>query len=70
MLIQGITLAGVFFDEAALQPRSFVEQAIARTLTFSNAKLWFNCNPEGPDHWFYKEWIAKAAERGVCRFIF
>ncbi|HIU48288.1 MAG TPA: PBSX family phage terminase large subunit [Candidatus Avimonoglobus intestinipullorum] len=70
MLIQGITLAGVFFDEAALQPRSFVEQAIARTLTFSNAKLWFNCNPEGPDHWFYKEWIAKAAERGVCRIHF
>lgn len=56
-LIQGITLAGVFLDEVALMPRSFVEQALARTLTFSNAKIWFNCNPENPNHWFYKEWI-------------
>ncbi len=58
-LIQGITLAGVFFDEVALQPKSFVEQAISRTLTFDNAKLWFNCNPESPGHWFYGEYIEK-----------
>lgn len=57
MLIQGITLAGVLFDEVALMPRSFVEQAIARTLSVSNAKLWFNCNPDKPSHWFYQEWI-------------
>lgn len=56
-LIQGITLSGVFFDEVALMPRSFVEQAIARTLSVSDAKLWFNCNPASPEHWFYKEWI-------------
>ncbi|WP_325187716.1 terminase large subunit domain-containing protein, partial [Oscillibacter sp.] len=29
-LIQGSTLAGVLLDEAALMPRSFVEQAVAR----------------------------------------
>ena len=29
-LIQGITLAGAFFDEAALMPQSFVNQATAR----------------------------------------
>jgi hypothetical protein len=29
-LVQGITLAGVLFDEVALMPRSFVEQAMAR----------------------------------------
>ena len=56
-LIQGITLAGVLFDEVALMPRSFVDQAIARTLTFANAKLWFNCNPENPNHWFYQDFI-------------
>ena len=42
-LIQGITLSGVFFDEVALQPKSFVEQAIARTLSVSKSKLYFNC---------------------------
>ena len=36
-LIQGITLAGVLFDEVALMPQSFVDQAIARTLSFKNA---------------------------------
>ena len=56
-LIQGLTLAGVLFDEVALMPRSFVDQAIARTLSYKNAKIWFNCNPESPNHWFYKEWI-------------
>lgn len=29
-LIQGITLAGMFFDEVALMPESFVNQATAR----------------------------------------
>lgn len=56
-LIQGLTLAGVLFDEVALMPQSFVDQAIARTLSYSNAKIWFNCNPESPSHWFYKSWI-------------
>ena len=57
-LIQGLTLAGVLFDEVALMPKSFVDQAIARTLSFGKrAKIWFNCNPESPNHWFYKEWI-------------
>lgn len=56
-LIQGSTLAGVLFDEVALMPQSFVDQAIARTLSFHNAKIWFNCNPESPSHWFYNEWL-------------
>ncbi len=57
MLIQGITLAGVLFDEVALMPQSFVDQAIARTLSIDTAKLWFNCNPEHPKHWFHTEWV-------------
>lgn len=56
-LIQGVTLAGVLLDEVALMPQSFVDQAIARTLSVPDAKLFFNCNPEGPRHWFYLDWI-------------
>lgn len=59
-LVQGLTLAGVLFDEVALMPESFVNQAIARTLSVDGARLWFNCNPESPEHWFYKNWILKA----------
>ena len=61
-LIQGVTLAGALFDEAALMPRSFVEQASARC-SVTGSRLWFNCNPEGPQHWFYREWILRAKER-------
>lgn len=57
MLIQGITLAGVLFDEVALMPRSFVEQALSRAISFEHPKYWFNCNPESPNHYFYKEWL-------------
>ena len=57
-LIQGMTLSGVLFDEVALMPRSFVEQALARC-SVEGSKFWFNCNPEHPHHWFYEEWIQK-----------
>ncbi len=63
-LIQGMTLCGVLFDEAALMPRSFVEQALARC-SVEKSKLWFNCNPEYPQHWFYREWIQKVAEKNI-----
>ncbi len=68
-LIQGVTLAGVLLDEAALMPRSFVEQACARC-SVAGSKLWFNCNPEGPEHWLYKEWIQKAREKKILHLHF
>ena len=69
MLIQGRTLAGVLMDEVALMPRSFVEQALARC-SVSGSKLWFNCNPESPNHWFYTEWIQHAKERNALHLHF
>lgn len=68
-LIQGMTLSGVMFDEVALMPRSFVEQAVARC-SVSGSKFWFNCNPEYPEHWFYREWIKKAEEKNVLYLHF
>lgn len=63
-LIQGRTLAGVLLDEVALMPKSFVNQAIARC-SVDGSKLWFNCNPDNPMHWFYKEWILEAKEKNA-----
>lgn len=62
MLIQGITLAGVLFDEVALMPKSFVEQALSRAISYEQPKYFFNCNPESPNHYFYKEWIEQERE--------
>ena len=68
-LIQGLTLRGVLFDEVVLMPRSFVEQAIARC-SREGARLWFNCNPDHPHHWFYREWICKAEEKNALYLHF
>ncbi len=68
-LIQGITFAGILLDEVALMPRSFVEQACARC-SVAGSRLWFNCNPAGPSHWFYKTWILEAQQRNCLRLHF
>lgn len=70
MLIQGITLAGVLLDEVALMTQSFVEEAIARCVTFANRKYWFNCNPDTPMHWFYKEWILQPEKHKALHLHF
>ena len=66
-LIQGMTLAGVLLDEVTLMPRSFVEQALARC-SVEGSKLWFNCNPEHPMHWFHEEWVKKSGEKN-CLYL-
>lgn len=68
-LIQGRTLAGVLLDEVVLMPRSFVEQALTRT-SVEGAKAWFSCNPGSPHHWFYQEWIKRAAEHNALYLHF
>ena len=68
-LIQGITLAGILYDEVALMPRSFVEQGLARC-SIEGARYWFNCNPDNPNHWFYTEWIQKSEEKRALRLKF
>ncbi len=68
-LIQGITFAGVLMDEVALMPRSFVEQACARC-SVTGSRLWFNCNPAGPSHWFYRTWVLEAEKRNCLRLHF
>lgn len=70
-LIQGMTLAGVFFDEVALMSESFVLQATARC-SVTGSKFWFNCNPENPHHWFYEGWIVpkKRIEKNIIYLHF
>lgn len=68
-LIQGITLAGMFFDEVALMPESFVNQATGRC-SEKGSKFWFNCNPDGPYHWFKLNWIDKIKEKNLVYLHF
>ena len=68
-LVQGITAAGAFFDEVALMPESFVNQATGRC-SVAGSKFWFNCNPAGPTHWFKINWIDKKKEKGLVYLHF
>lgn len=68
-LIQGITLAGCFFDEVALMPESFVNQATGRC-SVDGSKFWFNCNPDGPFHWFKVKWIDQQHKKNLLYLHF
>ena len=58
-----------FFDEVALMPESFVNQATARC-SVEGATWWFNCNPAGPMHWFKLEWIDKRIKKRLLYLNF
>ena len=68
-LVQGITAAGAFFDEVALMPESFVNQATGRC-SVEGATWWFNCNAAGPMHWFKLEWIDKRKKKRILYLHF
>lgn len=68
-LIQGITSAGAFFDEVALMPESFVNQAVARC-SVAGSKFWFNCNPGMPLHWFKIQWIDERVKKKMLYIHF
>lgn len=56
--LQGLTAAGAYLDEAALFPKSFVDQAIARC-SEDGWKVWMNCNPAGQHHFILEEYLKK-----------
>lgn len=60
-VLQGLTAAGCYADEVALFPQSFVDQMIGRC-SEDGSKLWFNCNPSYPTHFFKTEYIDRADE--------
>ena len=68
-LVQGITAAGAFFDEVALMPESFVNQATGRC-SVDGSKLWFNCNPAGAMHWFKRGWIDERLSKNLLYLHF
>ena len=68
-LIQGVTLAGIFCDEVALMPESFVNQATGRC-SVEGSKMWFSCNPGNPNHYFKKNWIDKQIEKRILYLHF
>ncbi|PEL12712.1 PBSX family phage terminase large subunit [Bacillus sp. AFS017336] len=67
--LQGLTAAGAFGDEIALFPKSFTDQMIGRC-SVDGAKVFMNCNPKGPHHYFKTEFIDKAKEKKILYLKF
>ena len=67
--LQGLTAAGALADEAALFPRSFVEQMIGRC-SAAGARVFLNCNPSSAGHYLKTEYIDRAAEKKILRLHF
>lgn len=67
--LQGFTAGGFLLDEVALMPEGFVNQAVARC-SIEGSKIWFNCNPAGPFHWFKTKWIDNLKEKNAIRIHF
>ncbi|MBQ8072890.1 MAG: PBSX family phage terminase large subunit [Clostridia bacterium] len=67
--LQGMTAAGAFADEAALFPRSFVDQMIGRC-SVRGSKIFLNCNPNGAFHYIKTDFIDRAEEIGLYRLHF
>ncbi len=68
-VLQGMTAAGCYADEVALFPQSFVEQMIARC-SVEGSKIWMNCNPDSPYHYFKTEYLEKAVEKRLLHLHF
>lgn len=63
-LLQGLTAAGALADEVALFPQSFTDQMIGRC-SVDGSKIFMNCNPKGPYHYFKLEYINKAKAKKI-----
>jgi PBSX family phage terminase large subunit len=59
--IQGSTLAFAYVDEITAIPAPFWKMLIGR-LSIAGARLAGTCNPDGPYHWFKKEFIDRCAD--------
>ena len=67
--LQGMTAAGAYADEAALFPRSFIDQMIGRC-SVEGSKIFLNCNPKGAWHYIKTDFIDRAEEIGLYRLHF
>lgn len=54
--IKGMTVAGVYMDEATTYPKSGFEMAISRA-SLPGSKIWITCNPDSKYHFLYQDYI-------------
>lgn len=61
--VRGLTLSGGYMNEVTLYPQEVFEQALARTMTVSGARIFADCNPDSPYHWLNTDYLTKGHPR-------
>jgi len=66
--LRGLTVGGWYADEVNLQPRSFIDEALKRTIISSDRKHFWTLNPDTPNHFIYKDFIDKYEQEELPGF--
>lgn len=66
--MRGVTAGGWYADEVNLHPRSFVEEALRRSIVSSDRKNFWTLNPDNPNHWIYVDYCDKYEEQELDGF--
>jgi PBSX family phage terminase large subunit len=67
--LRGLTAGGWYADEVNLHARSFVEEALKRTVVSSDRKHLWTLNPDNPYHWIYTDFIDKYEQEELPGFF-
>jgi PBSX family phage terminase large subunit len=67
--VRGLTLAGVYVDEASLVSEQLFSRLVDR-MSAPGAKLFMTTNPESPTHWLNRKWRLRAREVDLRLFHF
>ena len=67
--IQGASLALAYGDEVAAWPQPCFKMLQSR-LRIPGAKAFLTCNPEGPSHWFKKEFLDREGDLDIIHWTF
>lgn len=66
--LRGFTPGGWYADEVNLHPRSFVEEALRRTIVSRDRRHFWTLNPDNPKHYIYTEFLDPYEKKEMAGF--
>lgn len=68
--LRGMTLGGVYSDEANLQNKEFLGETFKRTIASNDRQHFWTMNPDTPNHWIYTEYMDKFQKDKMPGYIY
>lgn len=67
-VITGLSIGGWYADEVNKHHKTFVNQALNRSIASQDRCNFWTLNPEAPSHWIYKDYIDKYKEQNLSGY--